>query len=294
MNATNRLVGLALSAAIAAAACSGKHGGAPPTVFGGDRPVTLQVPPGYDPSKPTPLVLLIHAYGVDGPIQEAYFHAGAIVTTGGALLLAPDGTKDPSGNRFWNATPGCCNLYGSSVDDDGYLKGLLHDVRAAYNVDPKRIFAMGHSNGAFMAHRLACDDSTEIAGIVSLAGETYLNPSDCTPTAPVSVLQIQGTADAVIPYGGGQVSVQAFPGAIETVNDWQPRDGCAPGLVDDPTPLDLDSVLIGAETTAGRFSGCTGSSGVELWTIQGGSHIPALYPSFALQTYAWLQAHPKP
>jgi len=60
---------VAIAATLIVAGCGG-HGHSRPTVFGGDRPVTLQIPPGYDPSTPTPLVLLIHAYGIDGPTQD--------------------------------------------------------------------------------------------------------------------------------------------------------------------------------------------------------------------------------
>jgi polyhydroxybutyrate depolymerase len=284
---------LALSILLAAG-CGGGRKSAPPTVFGGDRPVTIQVPSGYDGSTPAPLLLLLHGYSVDASIQEAYFQIAPLVESEGLLILAPNGTLDPSNYRFWNATPACCDLYGSGVDDEGYLKGLLHDVRAAYNVDPKRIYVIGHSNGAFMAHRMACHDAGEIAAIVSLAGETYLDTPDCGPSGPVSVLQIQGDADATIAYGGGQNgTLQPYPGAVETVTDWQVNDGCTAGLVDDAA-IDLDTGLAGAETGVQHFAGCSQQSAVELWTIHGGAHIPAIDGSFATKVWAWMSAHPKP
>ena len=49
-----------------------------------------------------------------------------------------------------------------------------------------------------MAHRMACDHADAIAAIVSIAGATFLNPDDCAPSEPVSVLQVHGTNDAVI------------------------------------------------------------------------------------------------
>ena len=74
---------------------------------------------------------------------------------------------------------------------------------------------------------------------------------------------------------------------------WATHDTCTPGLVTD-TPIDLDTGLAGAETKVEHFDGCASSSRVELWTIQGGSHIPALDSGFAQKTWAWLKAHPKP
>ena len=54
------------------------------------------------------------------------------------------------------------------------VDAILADVKAKYNVDPKRVFVIGHSNGGFMSHRLACDRASDVAAIVSLAGATWL------------------------------------------------------------------------------------------------------------------------
>ena len=57
----------------------------------------------------------------------------------GFVLVAPDGTLDRTGQRFWNATDACCNFFGDSVDDVAYLHGLVREVAAAYHVDSRRI-----------------------------------------------------------------------------------------------------------------------------------------------------------
>ncbi len=56
--------------------------------------------------------------------------------------------------------------------------------------------------------------------------------------------------------------------------------------------LDLDSGLPGAETKVERYDGC--QAAVELWTIQGGSHVPALQPIWGETIYGFLSSHPKP
>src|SRR5205814_3467937 len=114
------------------------------------------VPPGYDATKPTPLLILLHGYTASGAQQEMYFKLGPVANAQGFLYAIPDGTVDGAGNRFWNATDACCNYFGSAVDDVAYLGAIMDDVGTRYNVDPKPIFVVGHSNGGFMAHRLAC------------------------------------------------------------------------------------------------------------------------------------------
>ena len=288
---------MAVLALLASACASAEEGerDRPETVFGGSRPVALRAPARYDPATEFPLVLLLHGYSEDGPTDVAYLHFEPLVESAGILLAAPDGLLDSSWARFWNATPACCDFDGVAVDDEAYLRGLLADIRAAWTVDPARVYVVGYSNGGFMAHRMACNDAAEIAGIVSLAGETFLDPGDCNPTEPVSVLQIQGDADSIIPYGGGELfgMSESFPGAVDTVTHWQDYDGCAAGLVGDPGAIDLDRSIAGPETSVRRFAGCERESGVELWTIQGADHGPDLGREFAAGVWQWLAAHPK-
>ena len=51
-----------------------------------------------------------------------------------------------------------------------------------------------------MAYRMACESADLIAGIASLAGMTFLDPSRCAPSQPVNILHIHGTADDSIIY----------------------------------------------------------------------------------------------
>jgi len=264
----------------------------PRTVFGGDRPVTIQVPTTYDAGRPTPLLISLRGYGANGVIEEQYLRLGSLVESAGILIIAPDGTMDGNGARFWNATPACCNFSGSSVDDVGYIRGLITDIRHDYNVDRQRIYVVGHSNGAFMAHRLACDAAHDIAAIASLAGATFKDAALCTPAEPVSVLDIHGDADTTIRYQGGQIGAP-YPSELETMMHWQVYDQCAPDLVSDPMSLDLDFVLAGSETSVQRFTNCAAGTGVELWTIHGGGHIPNLSRTFATAVWQWLSDHPK-
>ncbi len=265
----------------------------PRTVFGGARPVTIQVPTTYNAYRPAPLLVILHGYGANGFVQEQYLGVGPLVESEGILIIAPDGTMDSTGSLFWNATPACCNFDGSSVDDVGYIRGLIADIRHDYNVDRQRIYLIGHSNGAFMAHRMACEAAQDIAAIVSLAGATFKDAADCMPSEPVSVLDIHGDADVEVLYEGGQINGVAYPSELETMTHWQVYDHCTPGLVTDPVPLNLDFSLAGSETTVQYFNGCARGTAVELWTIHGGAHVPSLTRQFPMYVWQWLSDHPK-
>jgi polyhydroxybutyrate depolymerase len=268
-------------------------GGAFEGPIGGARPVDVQVPPGYDPAKPAPLLLLLHGYVAGGGLQELYFGLGSEAAARGYLFAHPNGTKDKTGLDFWNATDACCNFYGATVDDSAYLATVIAQIRQAYSVDPKRIFLIGHSNGGFMTHRMACEHADVIATIATLAGSTWDDPSKCTPSEPVSALVMHGTLDPVIFYGGGQLLGNSYPGAVETAASWAKLDGCDAVGQASPTKLDLIGTFLD-ETTVTRWTGCAPGIDVEHWRIEAGTHVPLFKPEWKTRVFDFFDAHPKP
>lgn len=262
------------------------------TVDAGRGPVSVQVPSSYDPAVPMPLVMLLHGYGASGAIQEAYMQFGPLAETRGFLYLAPNGTIDGAGNRFWNATSACCDFGDTSVDDSAYLRALIEAVGTTLSVDPRRIYLIGHSNGGFMSYRMACDHPALITAIASLAGATWNNPAQCSPGVGVPVLQIHGTNDTTILYGGGSIFGVPYPGAVATVEQWATFAGCSLVPDNSAAPLNLDSSIPGPETLVSRYAtACSGVGLGELWTIQGGSHTPALSGAFAPAVIDFLFQH---
>jgi polyhydroxybutyrate depolymerase len=258
-----------------------------------ERPYGLEVPPGYDGERAVPLVVLLHGYTSSGPAQAAYFGLIAEADRAGFLLAYPNGTRDLLGNRFWNATDACCDFFRSGVDDVAYLDAVIGEISARYPVDPARIFLVGHSNGAFMAHRYACDRATRVAAIVTLAGMQWEDPGRCGAGLPVSVLHVHGRNDTTINYGGGATPEGSYPGAVDTAGDWAAKDGCAGRLAATGRTFDLDRTIVGDETVEEAESGCPAGVAVDLWTIEGGGHVPAFNDHWAEEVWEFLATHPK-
>jgi polyhydroxybutyrate depolymerase len=258
-----------------------------PFELGGDRPVRMEGPAQLTPGKLYPLVLVLHGYAASGLLQSAYLQIAGL-TSDRILMLAPDGTVDERGNRYWNASPACCAPQGSTVDDVVYLGGLIDEALRTWPVDPKRVYIVGHSNGDFMAQRLACERADVIAAIAGLAGaDISLDGTGCTPARPVSVLHIHGTADETILYDGNS----RYPSAVATVEHWTTRNHCTvPGTAG--TAIDLDDTLAGAETAVTTFGGC--DAAVELWTIEAGSHLPNFAAGLGDRLFGWLEDHKRP
>jgi polyhydroxybutyrate depolymerase len=261
----------------------------------GGRTYVLKVPAGYDGTRPLPLVLAIHGYGSNGQGIEGYFGLDPVADEQGFFVAYPDGTMDPSGRRFFSATDACCDFYASGVDDVAFFDALIVHLESEYAIDPARIYAVGHSNGGFMSHRLACDLSSRLAAVVSLEGATWSDPSRCKPSSPVAVVEVHGTDDVTINPGGGDVvdgyPDRVYPSVAQTMATWTGIEGCTAPTHPGPDPGALDSET-SLPTQVTQWTRC--DDDVELWLIEGGTHVPALTPAWPHAVYAFLAAHPKP
>ena len=277
---------LALALALAAAGCSGdRRSGQRPTTFGGDRPTTLEAPSYLQDGELYPLVVVLHGLGASGQLQTGYLGLRSLPLEGKVLVLAPDGTEDAMGRRFWNADPVCCDFDHRNPDDVAYLGGLIDEVKATWPVDPNAISVIGHSNGSFMAYRMACERADVVRSIAGLAGGAASMPAMCNPSQPVEVLHIHGTEDDVVPYDGG-----FGPGAVASVEQWAIHNGCGTTRTVG-APIDLEATLAGAETTTEAADGCPATGAVELWTLQGANHIPPSGGRIGQAIMDWLSAH---
>lgn len=266
------------------------------TTFGGARPVDVRVPDGYDPSKPAPLLLALHGYGSGGIVNDAYMKMTSIADAKGFFYVSPDGTVDSNGKHFWNATDGCCDYDHSNVDDVGYLTSLVQEIESVYAIDPKRVFVLGHSNGGYMANRLACDRADVFAAVVSWAGGNWSDPSRCRPSAPIGYLQIHGTKDTEVPFAptsGGPTDVP-YAGAVGLVGIWAEKNGCAATLVETGQVLWISGDSTGPDTKVARHDGCKANGSAELWPVEGAGHVFAFTPDAVSAIWAFLESHAKP
>lgn len=152
-----------------------------------------------------PLVLALHGGGgsatrlrmfIGGPLEE---HAAAL----GAVVVYPDGIGG-SWNDCRAAAPYAANV--QAVDDVGFIRALVARLSERLGIDHARVFAIGLSNGAQLALRLAVEAPDLISGAAAFAATwPPEHASDCLPpaTAPAPVMLVNGTADPLSPWNGG-------------------------------------------------------------------------------------------
>lgn len=259
----------------------------PAPIVGGARPVGVHVPSAYRAETPAPLVVMLHALGVNGELEEWFFRLRPHADARAFLYVAPDGTQGKDGRRFWNAIDGQAD-----VDDVGYLTGLVDEIAARWSIDRKRVYLVGHSNGGMMAHRLACAHPERFAAIASVAGAIV---SSCAAKEPVAALEVHGTEDQTVRYDGGTFFGKSYTAAKKTAETWAQLAGCALSPIAPALALDLDLDVEGEETSVLRWSdGCKPGGHAELWTMRGSGHVPTPTSALGRGIVDFLFAHAKP
>jgi polyhydroxybutyrate depolymerase len=249
-------------------------------IIGGDRPVEVHYPSALQ--NPAPLLILLHSASTSGSHLEKYTKLASNAKKNGIIYIAPDGMTNPYGKRFWNASKSCCNRFKQEVDDVAYIDSLIEEINAKTPVDPKRIYLIGHSNGAFMSFTYACK-TDKVAAIVAIAGAMDVNP-DCTPATPVSLLNIHGTADKTIKVDGGVMNDFAYTSAATTVDKFVAVNRCAQATAE---KKDFEPSIKGSETTIFDYV-CGTHAELQYWKIADGSHRPQLPKDFAQQVISFL------
>jgi polyhydroxybutyrate depolymerase len=157
------------------------------------------------------------------------------------------------------------------VDDCGFLRTVVADVQRRTAIDPARVFAAGHSNGAMMCHRLARQAPDVFAGIASVSGAMDFTEQDSI--TPIAVLIVHGTADEHVLYHGGaprQGTGRAGDRTDASVQDAIDYYVARNGLRAYPDSQKDGKVRI--DTYATPADGKPGTAPVRVITLEGGGH----------------------
>lgn len=225
------------------------------------RTYSFYVPPGYVHGEAVPLLLNLHGASSDGATQAQNRDFRPIADTANFIVVHPDGTT-LVGQRFWNYG----NVFGSTVDDVGFLVALVDTISAHYSINAKRVYSVGMSNGGFMSYYLACETNrfAAIGSVTGSMGVTMFN--NCNPVRPTPAIHIHGTNDAINPYAGNSTS----KGIMDVVLFWAEQNGCDTTLTITPVP-DIEP-NDGATAERYLYEGGINGHMVEHFKVTGGGH----------------------
>jgi polyhydroxybutyrate depolymerase len=174
------------------------------------------VPTKYNPAKTYPLILVFHGRGKTGAQTEAFSDLSKL----DAIVAYPNGVIGDEDKQAWQGAP----YAAKGVDDVKFTGDLLDQLEGKLCVDTDAVYATGKSNGAGFTGILACQMADRFAAIAPVSGAFYIQGTHCAPSRPVPVLDIHGTGDTTIPYGGD--GERDLPSIQTWVRDWSVRDHC--------------------------------------------------------------------
>lgn len=159
------------------------------------------------------LVFVLHGSGGDfAQARGGYGYDFDLLAESEDLIpVYPDGFE-----RHWNdcrkAGPYAANAL--DVDDVGFFRALVDEFAAKHGADRTRVFATGISNGGQMALRLALEAPDLVRAVAPVAASLPAERNmDCKPAGrPVSVLIMNGSADPMNPFEGGDVALYGVLG----------------------------------------------------------------------------------
>jgi polyhydroxybutyrate depolymerase len=242
-----------------------------------ERRYRVHVPASYVAAEPTPVVIAYHGGGGNPESMNRLSGLNQKSDEAGFIVVYPYGSGRSQDRSLTFNGGGCCGYaQRKKIDDVGFTRALLDDLREAINVDATRVFATGLSNGAIMAYYVASELSDRIAAIAPVGGPMMTD--SCHPKRPVSVIHFHGTKDEFAPFDGGKGKGTAlvpaafrptFNSVDHSIQNWVRANGCDREPKVESLPDKADDGMRVRRKTWGK--GKNGSE-VVLIEIEGGGH----------------------
>ncbi len=243
------------------------------------RTYLIYIPSSYDKTRPMPLLIALHGGGGSGKHMIKLTRGGfnTLADKKGFIVVYPDGIE-----KNWNdgrsAQETGYRAHRENIDDVGFISALLDHLMEEFNIDQKRVYVTGMSNGAMMSYRLACQLSQRIAAIAPVTGNIPQNlcPA-CSPAMPTSVLAINNVLDPLMPWSDeditdpwGMKKLGKVMPTSETIRFWVEHNNCTPTAVitQEPDRDPHDGTRIRKEV----YGNGKESTEVILYAVEGGGH----------------------
>ena len=189
------------------------------------RNFLLYTPPGITDGTKVPLVLVLHGGLGNAEFIQEVVQLNPVADMFKFYVAYPNGTEGDldymKDKRVWNAGI-CCGIASrKNIDDVAYLESIITELKKNSNIDPEKIFMVGHSNGSMMTYRFACEKPGILAGTVNISGPLLLE--ECSnDLAGLKVLHIHGEDDNNVPVAGGKgqqsLTQEDYPSVEQTVS----------------------------------------------------------------------------
>lgn len=225
-----------------------------------------------------PLVLAFHGGGSNAEQMIDFCGLNDAADQHGFVVVYPNGSGRAEGIKTFNGGNCCGYAQRRNVDDVKFTRAVVGDVKTVVQIDAKRVYATGMSNGAIMCYRLASEAADLVAAIAPVAGP--MGTEKCSPSRPVSVCHFHGTDDEFAGYAGGSgkrsITRTEFYSVEFSINQWITANGCETKAKVTNLPQQIDD---GTEVIRYEYGGGRDGSEVVHYRIEGGGHTWPGHPS---------------
>lgn len=239
----------------------------------GERTYYVHYPKNRLPTKPKPLVLVLHGGGgADAQTMAKRTGMNVIADREDFVVIYPAGIdgqwNDGRGKTFRRARDN------SDTDDVGFISDLIDNFVKKGVADSSRIYVMGLSNGGMMTHRLGIEIGNKLTAIAAIIANMPEKLSGQKVSVAPSILIMNGTDDPMMPWNGGNVRVLGKEYGTVLSTDQTARFWVsAAGLPQQATTEYLDDVANdGCTVEVDRYSADGRREEVVLYRIKGGGH----------------------
>jgi polyhydroxybutyrate depolymerase len=207
------------------------------TWHGIKRYYAVYTPKAFD-SNPA-MVLFLHSTSQNLPNNPPYYAMQpwkALANQQGFLMVWPISSYNPATKQWYWECYETDTTFKIAPDDSGFLRWLITSLQSRYGISAESTFVTGMSSGAFMAHRVGSDSSDIVAAIAPVSGMIDIHPigqnySPPLPARPVSIFELHGDEDTVVPYCGGTgwfwgALHDTLPSIDDTVDFWIAANAC--------------------------------------------------------------------
>jgi polyhydroxybutyrate depolymerase len=237
-------------------------------VDGIQRTYTLNLPPNYYDASGFSLVIAMHGGGGSASQFESTCLLTDKANAAKFIVVYPEGVESTGvlKARTWNAGTCCDYSVIKNINDVKFISTLIDKLISTYKINPKKVYATGHSNGGMMAYRLACELSTKIAAIAP--NSSTMVTLSCNPSRPVPILHMHSILDTHVPYQGGSGSGIGTQGLVfapldSVLNVWSLKNTCT---------TTAQVVINDANYKLTKWTNCAGNVAIQYYLTKDGGH----------------------
>ena len=258
------------------------------------RTVHIRTPTSYDGTESLPLLFGFHGSGGTGQGFANNPTLNALINSGEFVGVYANGHNDSGGmGGFWNL-----GSENTSADDVAFVSSIFQELAMTAGLDTATAFAFGSSNGGGMVNLLG-KSINNFSGIAPFYSQQTTLVENLIPPNELSVFQLNGATDGLIPVGGGSSPVTSglFLSAEDSALNWVNNFGYSTTPTSETLTWGTESIdsftyadpnsnrevryMIAADTGHSGFDDATARAlqYTEMWSFFEDSIVPVPEPS---------------